>query len=708
MRTFELYLDESGEFINDSGKKSPSLVGGILVRNKELTKEEAIKIMEIATSKVDGNYKHINDIAKINPKLAGDVAINIMREIKNLPAQFVIFQNKELLDFQDHEKLYLHILVEGIMNLLEKLSLEKPDEISINITAAVRRTLNSDNPAEITEIDTYTKLIKERIMMHLAEKDLFISKNCHVSFKIASVSKNPRLDLADVVCNSMLTKESGKFTKEQREELNEMFNSSKYIFGVEKPDLQKKISNYLAQNSISDAFLLLNEIALEKDSHELESLLINHINNMSIINMRIQFNLLSLKIRSLIDVQRSLSICKNFLLKLRSRILSKITVKDYVINKLKLDVSLYLLTIYTHESDTVNAFKEIEIAKETLKSISGSWEFLDYYYILIIREAITYSSCFKEDKAILILTEGIERLKEIMKSFNKIEEFGNMQSDNLAKAYGTRLQSYTNLIYPNLDNNKKEEYYEKALNDSEEAIKNFSSTSDKKRQYQYRSALEASMEHIELSLEYLAKSLDTTSKDYSKMVNKIANIQDFSKHFLMNAYFYIMNMANFSKKYDIANQMYDAFLNNKELSSLYLFDIEEDEDTYNPEKISNTTMHPFETLYFNLGCYLLSKDKYQAKTYLDYAYNITLELDDLGIKVYSLAILSILVLASSDKIEAKNKLITTYNDLMENEDAIHVKEFLTILEPDILKLKETIDNGEIQKICTNIAYRIKI
>ena len=68
MRTFELYLDESGEFINDSGKKSPSLVGGILVRNKELTKEEAIKIMEIATSKVDGNYKHINDIAKINPK----------------------------------------------------------------------------------------------------------------------------------------------------------------------------------------------------------------------------------------------------------------------------------------------------------------------------------------------------------------------------------------------------------------------------------------------------------------------------------------------------------------------------------------------------------------------------------------------------------------------------------------------------------------
>ena len=62
MRKFELYLDESGSFIDEESSLSPSLIGGILVKKDELTIEKAQLIMQTALSKVEGKYVHINDI----------------------------------------------------------------------------------------------------------------------------------------------------------------------------------------------------------------------------------------------------------------------------------------------------------------------------------------------------------------------------------------------------------------------------------------------------------------------------------------------------------------------------------------------------------------------------------------------------------------------------------------------------------------------
>ncbi len=707
MRTFELYLDESGGFVKEKNQKSPSLIGGLLIRNGNLMMEDANRIRNIASSQVDGEYKHINDIVQNNPENAGRVAIEIMRAIKELPAQFVIFQNEELLDFEDDEKLYLHIMVEGIMNLLEKLSLEKPDEISINITAAVRRDLKSDDVKAVTNIEKYTKLIKERILMRLTEKDLFISKNCHVTFKLSSARTNAKLSLADVVCNSMLTKDSNKFTSEEKEELKKMFSESKYVFSVERPNIQKKLSNYLVQNNIADAFFLLNEIGEEKKQEELESLLINHINNMPIVNMRIQFSLLSLKIRSLIDVQRELDLCRNFLLKMQDRILIKINGNDFVIKKLKLDVALYLLTIYTHEANYQRALDQIEVCKTELKKISGSWEFLDYYYILVIREAITYSSCFQENKAIEILSEAITSLEIVMNSFKGIKEFGTMQSDNLAKALGTRLQSYINLIYPELDADLKKEYYEKAVKDSDMAIAQFASLSDKKRQYQYRSTLEASVGHIDNALNFLGKAVDTNGQDFNKIISNIAKIGDFSKHFLINAYFIIINNAISAKQNKIATEMYDAFINNQELYNLYMLGTYNDEDTYNQEKI-NTEIHPFEVLYFQIGKYLINKDKKLAEEYLNYALNICYKMNDTGVQIFTLSILADLVKASENKEEAKKTLIKRYETLVDENANTPIEEYLNSFLDDFSSLESISDYNDIDKILTKISNRIKV
>ena len=121
MRSFELYLDESGKFINEDKAITPSLIGGIFVRKDDLVLKKADDIMKEAIKNVPGNYVHINDISKKDLKLSGKVAVDIMQKIKNIPAYVVIFSNKELLDFKDDKLLYLNIMAEGIINLLEKL-----------------------------------------------------------------------------------------------------------------------------------------------------------------------------------------------------------------------------------------------------------------------------------------------------------------------------------------------------------------------------------------------------------------------------------------------------------------------------------------------------------------------------------------------------------------------------------------------------------
>ena len=105
-------------------------------------------------------------------------------------------------------------------------------------------------------------------------------------------------------------------------------------------------------------------------------------------NLKIQLELLSLKIKSLINVHRNLILCEKLLINIQTMIIPKIKLTDYVINKLILDVSLYLLTIYTHLGDNVHSKEQIQISNKILEKISGSFEYFDYYNILKIREAI--------------------------------------------------------------------------------------------------------------------------------------------------------------------------------------------------------------------------------------------------------------------------------------------------------------------------------
>ena len=709
MRSFELYLDESGQFINEDKAITPSLIGGILVKKDDLSITKAKDIMDEAIKNVPGNYVHINDISKKDLKLSGKVAVDIMQKIRLIPAYTVIFSNNELLDFKDDKLLYLNIMAEGIINLLEKLSSEKADAVELDVIAAVRRDLSVDDNKTIIEIEEYSNRIKERIYMKMAEKNIFLSKNCKVNFKLSSARTNPKLMLSDIVCNSKLTINSKKFDDEQRQILNNIFGASKYIFSVFKPDIQKKISEYLIQNNIVDAIFLLNEENDEKISKELTNLVINNINTMSIANLRIQLELLSLKIKSLIDVQRNLFLCEKFLVKLQKDIIGKIKVKDFIINKLKIDISLYLLTIYTHQGDNKNSKEQIEISKKELEKINGSWDFLDYYYILKIREAVFYNTCFNNIKSIEILTEVINKFTDVLKTMHNISDFSNIKSDMIAKAVGTRLQAYTSLITPNIGEETKNEYYKKGIEDSNFAISQFVSEIDKRRQYQYRAMLEISVDNYDEAVKYLMKIVGLTEISFDKFLEKVEEISDFSRYFIMSNYFEIMQHAVSYKNKSLGIEMYNAYKNNKEIYREYTLEAEEENEAIFENKDKDIYIHPFEIIYWNLGKYFKENSKELAEKYFNKALEICDKMNEQTIDVLAIAIEADKLLVSKNIPEDKSKLLKRYKDISSNDNYAEINEFLDKLKEEFEIIEISDDDIEtIKSACKIIASEIKV
>lgn len=542
----------------------------------------------------------------------------------------------------------------------------------------------------------------------MAEKNLFLSKNCKVNFKLSSARTNPKLMLADVVCNSKLTLNSSKFNDEQKQILNNIFDSSKYVFSVFKPDIQKKISEYLMQNNIVDAIFLLSEENDAKLSKELSTLVVNNINTMPISNLRIQLELLSLKIRSLIDVQRNLLLCEKFLVKLQNEIIGKIKVKDFIINKLKIDISLYLLTIYTHQGDNENSKKQIDISKKELKEINGSWDFLDYYYILKIREAVFYNTCFNNAKSIEILTEVIDKFIKLLKTMNEVEEFSNIKSDMVAKAVGTRLQAYTNLITPNTQEALKQEYYQKGIKDSDFAISQFVSEIDKKRQYQYRAMLEISMDNFSEAVKYLMKVVGLTEINFDKFLENVNNISDFSKNFVMMNYFIIMSHALNNKNKQLGDEMYVAYKNNKAIYDEYSLEEKESSALYENNN-KDIYMHPFEIIYWNIGKYIKETDKEMAEKYFDKALEICDKMNEQTIDVLAIAIEADKLIIAKNTDEVRKKLLKRYNDIVNNENYKEINEFLDGLkeEFELIEIAEN-DLETTKNACKIIATEIKV
>lgn len=246
MKKLELWLDESGDFSSNDMelKNNPSLVGGVLVE-KGAIKSDQLKSIYLSNGSTE--VIHLNEM-KDN---VGLFVKNVFSELLDKIEAFVIFENTERLLNINEDDTYLNVLSHGLIKLYEELVI-KYEDIELEVLIAVRSS-NKVNYEEIIGKSEYEKYIKKKIIYQ--DLDSVINKNT-ISLNLGSARVNPKLMLADIVCNSFLTLGSQKFNG-FRNEINRILNSKMYKFSLTECLAETLFNKYILEDKFSDLILLV-------------------------------------------------------------------------------------------------------------------------------------------------------------------------------------------------------------------------------------------------------------------------------------------------------------------------------------------------------------------------------------------------------------------------------------------------------------------
>lgn len=578
-KNLELWLDESGDFNNQSNlRRSPSLVGGILIEKKMLNERDIIKILE-------ADYVHSNEIKGSE---FGEYAVRVISQISENGGCPIIFQNEERLEIIDGSTTYLNVLSEGIIQLIQLLNAEY-NKVSLDIIIAVRLEVEeqANAPGKIIKEKEYIKRIEEKIILGLARKTIYNS-NFDWNVQLLSARKDPRLMVADVVCNSWLTKESSKFIS-NREKLLDLYQE-KYYFSVLSNMFDVNIKQLLSENNLTEAIYSLYISDSGSNRSDILKIILKRMKILDDKGRSVQLENLTAKIGIIIKIQKDYSTSKILLNRIANELFPLMDEYDIDEDVFRLNIYLYLLTIYTHEGDIQNSDRLIKVCDTTFIRFAGRWESLDYFFILKLRKIIHLINCFDFKNAEIELTSIISATKDMKDVFSIIdgldELYGNIKSDILGKALGTRILTRCHLIRGNQD------LYSCSIEDSEIAMEEFLLNSDIKRQWQYRSQIECEYGNYSGALGWLLGKNKFFIEDLDiidNFFNNILEIRSSSRAYDLMHYVRIMTESFIGGEENFSEMMYDKFMKNSDL----IIKMIEDENGN----------HPFEIIHWKLGTY---------------------------------------------------------------------------------------------------------
>ena len=203
MKQFELWLDESGEFDNDKQKArrgmSVSHIGGLLVESGTFPLSQVERIIQ-------------EDFFHSTEQTDTDLQFARFQKLAETDARFVLFQNEECILVLDHNLTYQNMMAEGLMKLIRRLK-SRYGEIRLRILIANRiihrEQKNGSGRDNLVPPEHYEQRLKERIIMAGLKESV---PETDWTLQTASARKDKRLMLADIVCNTFLTRNT-KFRK---------------------------------------------------------------------------------------------------------------------------------------------------------------------------------------------------------------------------------------------------------------------------------------------------------------------------------------------------------------------------------------------------------------------------------------------------------------------------------------------------------------
>ena len=514
MSTYHLYLDESGTFDERAKNSAPSIVAGFLTE-RSCTEAQAADLLNATKNSsesfasIDVNHFHAMNIA--DPALYEFITV-LLENMSRKNYRLVVFKSDKGYVGVNSDVTYLNVFAEGIVNLLEHLLAQTTDKVVLNVCYATRLNVAERDLYGIymsINEKSYLERIEERIdwrMLRLKDSE---RARVTKTFSSAKADYFAPLMLADAVCFAL---RGGKnnFTAEQRSRIK---NLPTLKFQLTEKILWRDIQNALIEERIGEAiyswYVRGTPTLLEEYGDFFKESVVKKLREADSASRKFQYDTLAQLIGNLVnsrDSRREFETVKNLVAALDKDFFPLIEANNFEAQELIFDTHFQRLTVATHEGNTLDEQREIELCRNILPNLPATCETLDYFLKYKLRETEYLKNIYDFEGAI---TE-LDRLEKILSStvdllqmIDELESFSkNIRSTTLGKVIGSRAAAkiYLATTSPSLIRSARE--------DSDRAIEQFTAESDKLRQFQMRSMLETRAENFRESLLWLCRAFN--------------------------------------------------------------------------------------------------------------------------------------------------------------------------------------------------------
>ena len=270
-KEYELWLDESGQFIKESElknkNKKPSLVGGFLVEKK-------IANTIPYTVLIDNTRNHAMNLSSMDK---ANYVLPILETMQTMyGAKQVFFENADYLDETSGRQLYLRILAEGLLQLMQKLNAQN-ESIELDVIIAQRQDVTAVASNRRILSTEYLNMLKVLMEKKKREHRIFLHENSVLKFQVKPAHLEHKLQLADFVCNTRLTRDSNAFAN-VRDRVR-LLQEDAYLFTLSEITSVNYISRSLADGYISDAIMELYTTKDEINHEEMLDLIMRRMDD---------------------------------------------------------------------------------------------------------------------------------------------------------------------------------------------------------------------------------------------------------------------------------------------------------------------------------------------------------------------------------------------------------------------------------------------
>lgn len=570
-----LYLDESGDFDSDLANtdRNECLIGGILYKADSMSEDRAENILlqawytehpgdrkKYKSSVVISKIRHATELeAKEKRALTAHIISKISKN-----AEIIIFENYNKTKIVDSVRTYINIMVDGIVQLMKRLSLQD-EGVTLNIIAGFKK----DSREEITSspFEGYIDkqeckvLLNERLALMRAKYSDLLGE-LRVTFDYADDKRTNQLILCDYICNYRFTRNKPIYTECLRRdttfrEFIDAYYKEDNIFNIKGSFEDEKVENYLIDGGYAITLfdICSGVISGEKRCERVYKEFLKLPGN----EQEIVLDSLKNYIHNIVNNPYMLDQAEKVIAG-GEKIVQRLEMSNVSVARFKLDLLLYKLAVLDHLGKLPQMKTVLEETEKALREEIIRSENLQYYFMFYNRYAVYCMDVFDFDKAGKIL-EGVIGVfvdyKVVLSSlpFMKMDD-ESIISDQYARLMGTKAQYQLRM----LQQKKNGVTYENVVWTLNESIQNFKWDRDKARQWQVRADLEALCGHYDIAMEYLCKGCNI------KHWREFFHQDNIKKTFLLlHLSVFVRFLSRYNSKRDEIKKIVEAFRQKKKM-----------------------------------------------------------------------------------------------------------------------------------------------